>query len=150
VTVNPEGEAADALRSWWDSEGSSACITPLGQGAAAGAAGGAAAGRSNKLQFLSDVVVSASHDSTQDLLSPAQLQSCRTMRLDLATRMLLPWTKSFTSSDLRKAVDAFAQDVLCVPALVLSRMIVAVATVACGGAHLHTNLCHHGSIQPAR
>jgi hypothetical protein len=57
VTVNPEGAAADALRQWWDTEGSSAALTPLGQAAAAGGAGGGP--RSNKLQFLSDVLVSA-------------------------------------------------------------------------------------------
>jgi hypothetical protein len=56
VTVNPEGPAAEALRQWWDSEGSSAALTPLGQAAAAGGAGGGP--RSNKLQFLSDVLVS--------------------------------------------------------------------------------------------
>jgi hypothetical protein len=55
VTVNPEGAAADALRQWWDAEGSSAGLTPLGQAAAAGGAGGGP--RSNKLQFLSDVLV---------------------------------------------------------------------------------------------
>jgi hypothetical protein len=56
VTLNPEGAAADALRQWWDAEGSSAALTPLGQAAAAGGAAGGP--RSNKLQFLSDVMVS--------------------------------------------------------------------------------------------
>eukprot|EP00775_Hariotina_reticulata_P004646 gene4646-4898_t len=64
VTLNPEGEVADALRCWWEDEGSSASITPLGQATAGGAAGGAAAGRSNKLQFLSDVVGDADLSST--------------------------------------------------------------------------------------
>lgn len=60
VTLNPEGEAAEALRQWWESDGrdNTATLTPLGQ--AAGATGGpsGAGARQNKLQLLSDVVVS--------------------------------------------------------------------------------------------
>uniref|UniRef100_A0A383VJ14 Replication protein A subunit n=1 Tax=Tetradesmus obliquus TaxID=3088 RepID=A0A383VJ14_TETOB len=55
VSVNPESAAADALREWWQAEGSSAALTPLGQASAAGGAGGGP--RNNKLQFLSDVMV---------------------------------------------------------------------------------------------
>ncbi|WIA41863.1 hypothetical protein OEZ86_009188 [Tetradesmus obliquus] len=55
VSVNPESAAADALRKWWQAEGSSAALTPLGQASAAGGAGGGP--RNNKLQFLSDVMV---------------------------------------------------------------------------------------------
>lgn len=58
VTLNPNGDEADALRHWWDSEGRGSTLSPLGQAAdTAGAAGGAGQ-RQNKLQFLSDVVVS--------------------------------------------------------------------------------------------
>lgn len=58
VTLNPEGEAADAQRQWWESEGPDATLTPLGQ--ATGGVGGlsGAGARQNKLQFLEEVVVS--------------------------------------------------------------------------------------------
>eukprot|EP00878_Enallax_costatus_P039208 GHUV01044768.1.p1 GENE.GHUV01044768.1~~GHUV01044768.1.p1 ORF type:complete len:587 (+),score=180.53 GHUV01044768.1:1086-2846(+) len=56
VTLNPEGEAADALRQWWESEGRDATLTPLGQ-ATGGIGGASGAGpRQNKLQFLQEVV----------------------------------------------------------------------------------------------
>lgn len=53
VTLNPESQEAAELRSWWEAEGRTAAIQPLGQ--AAGGASGAGS-RRNKLELLSAVV----------------------------------------------------------------------------------------------